>query len=144
MLDLTPVKLLLLFIVVMVLAGPEKLPQVARQLGSGWRKLQEYRDRIDQEVRQNIPDLPSSQEIVRFARSPISLLNELAHSGSDDALVEDPGGHDRALESNDVGLHEDPLDPQGGAAHPRRTNSGTGPSGSDRSAVWLPDDPSMN
>jgi sec-independent protein translocase protein TatB len=144
MLDLTPVKLLILFIVVMVLAGPDKLPQVARQLGAGWRKVQDYRDRIDQEVRQNIPDLPSSEEIVRFARSPISLLNQLASSGTDDALVEDPAspGHPRV--SDDAAWPEDRLDPQAASADIRRTNGGTGSSGADPSAVWLSDDPSMN
>jgi len=91
MLDLSPVKLLLVFIVAMILLGPDKLPQVARQLGAGWRKLQELRDRVDEEVRQNIPDLPSTQEIVRFARSPVTLLNQLADFGGADRLVEDHG-----------------------------------------------------
>ncbi len=38
MLDLGPTKLLVIFIVVVVLLGPDKLPQVARQLGNGWRR----------------------------------------------------------------------------------------------------------
>lgn len=91
MLDLSLVKLLIVFIVAVILLGPDKLPQVARQLGAGWRRLQEFRDRVDREVRENIPDLPSSQEIARFARSPVALLNQLADFGVDQPLVEDPG-----------------------------------------------------
>ena len=89
MLDLSPVKLLLVFIVAMILVGPDKLPQVARQLGAGWRKVRQFHEQVDREVRENIPDLPSTAEIARLARSPVALLNQLAKSSSDD-LVEDP------------------------------------------------------
>ena len=88
--DLSPVKILLVLVVAVILLGPDKLPQVARQLGAGWRKLQAFREQVDQEVRQNIPDLPSSQEIARFARSPVALLNQLAEMGPRDDLVADP------------------------------------------------------
>lgn len=90
MLDLSPVKILLVLIVAMVLLGPDKLPKVARQLGAGWRRFQDFRDQVDHDVRQNIPDLPSSQEIARYARSPGALLERLART-DDDRLVEDPG-----------------------------------------------------
>ena len=78
MLDLSPTKLLIIFVVVVVLLGPKRLPEVARQLGAGWRKLRELHLQVDRELRQSLPDLPSSQEIVRFARSPVALLNQLA------------------------------------------------------------------
>ena len=127
MLDLTPVKLLSLFIVVMVLVGPDKLPQVARQLGSGWRKLQEYRDRVDQEVRQNIPDLPSSQEIVRFARSPIALLNQLASTAATPELVPDPGDLEPRADAGS--WPADPADPavRGNPADPPDPSVSTDP-----------------
>ncbi|MDA8076058.1 MAG: twin-arginine translocase TatA/TatE family subunit [Actinomycetota bacterium] len=78
MLDLSPTKLLIIFVVVVVILGPKRLPEVARQLGAGWRKVRELHTRLDSEIRQAVPDLPSSQDIVRFARSPVSLLNQLA------------------------------------------------------------------
>ncbi len=78
MLDLSPTKLLIIFVVVVVLLGPKRLPEVARQLGAGWRKVRELHLRLDNELRQVAPDLPSSQDIVRFARSPVTLLNQLA------------------------------------------------------------------
>lgn len=87
--DLSPVKLLIVFIVAMILVGPDKLPQVARQLGAGWRRLRQLYEQLDRDVRENIPDLPSTQEIARLARSPVALLNQLAQVGSDDP-VEDP------------------------------------------------------
>ncbi len=78
MLDLSPTKLIIIFVVVVVLLGPKRLPEVARQLGAGWRKVRELHLRLDSELRQAVPDLPSSQDIVRFARSPVTLLNQLA------------------------------------------------------------------
>jgi len=77
-LDLSPTKLLIIFVVVVVILGPKRLPEVARQLGAGWRKVRDLHARLDSEIRQAVPDLPSSQDIVRFARSPVTLLNQLA------------------------------------------------------------------
>ena len=92
MLDLSPAKLLIVFIVVVVLLGPNRLPEVARQLGAGWRRLRDLQQRMEHEVRKSVPDLPSGQDLVRFARSPVTLLNELAAmpSGDRDAPVVDP------------------------------------------------------
>ena len=39
MLNLDPAKLLVIAVVAVVLLGPDKLPQVARQIGSAWRAL---------------------------------------------------------------------------------------------------------
>ncbi len=131
--DLSPVKLLFVFIVAVILLGPDKLPRVARQLGAGWRKLQAFREQVDQEIRQNIPDLPSTQEIARFARSPVALLNQLAEMGPNDELVEDPGA---APADEDGTWPEDPS----AAAVERRS-----PDGSTAAADPTPfDDPSMN
>jgi sec-independent protein translocase protein TatB len=93
MLDLSPAKLLVIVIVAVILLGPDKLPQVARQVGAAWRKLRDFQQRVDQEVRQNVPDLPSTQEIARFARSPMTVLNRWAAM---DELVEDPAATDDA------------------------------------------------
>jgi hypothetical protein len=41
-------------------------------------------------VRESMPDLPSTQDIARIARSPVSYLNSLAASNGED-LVPDPG-----------------------------------------------------
>ncbi len=93
MLDLSPTKLIIIFVVVIVLLGPKRLPQVARQLGAGWRKIVGFQQQIEQELRETVPDLPSSQDLVRFARSPVTMLNQLAEipSAPADDPVEDPG-----------------------------------------------------
>lgn len=113
MLDLDPVKLLILFIVAMILLGPDKLPQVARQLGAGWRKIREYHDQIDRELRANVPDLPSTQDLARLARSPMALLNQLAEMPAtlDEPLVEDAAASSpstSAEESSDAPWPADP------------------------------------
>jgi sec-independent protein translocase protein TatB len=94
-LDLSPTKLIIIFVVVVVLLGPKRLPEVARQLGAGWRRLRELHLQFDRELRQSMPDLPSSQEIVRFARSPVTLLNQLADRHGN-AVATDPEATDGA------------------------------------------------
>jgi len=64
--------------VAMLLLGPDKLPEVAHKLGSSWRALKRIQERVESEVRGAIPDLPSTGDIARIARSPINLLNQLA------------------------------------------------------------------
>ncbi|MGH9081797.1 MAG: Sec-independent protein translocase subunit TatA/TatB, partial [Acidimicrobiales bacterium] len=83
MLDLSPVKLFVVFLVVVVLLGPKRLPEVARQMGAGWRRLRDLYERMDHEVRRNIPDLPSTQDIARLARSPVTFFEQLAHLPAD-------------------------------------------------------------
>lgn len=90
MLDLSPVKILIVLVVAMVLLGPDKLPKVARQLGAGWRRFQDFREQLDRDIREQVPDLPSSHEIARYARSPSALLERLARV-EDEPLEEDPG-----------------------------------------------------
>lgn len=88
MFSLDPEKLFIVLIVALVLLGPDKLPKLARQLGAGWSKLREFQQRVESEVRETMPDLPSTSEIARIARSPMSYLSSLADSN--DELVADP------------------------------------------------------
>jgi Sec-independent protein translocase protein TatA len=64
--------------VALLLLGPDKLPEVAHKLGSSWRALKRLQEKIETEVREAIPDLPSTSDIVRIARSPVNMLNQLA------------------------------------------------------------------
>jgi sec-independent protein translocase protein TatB len=95
-LDLSPTKLIIIFVVVIVLLGPKRLPQIARQLGAGWRKIVGFQQQIERELHESMPDMPSSQDIVRFARSPVSMLHRLAEfpSAPAEAPVEDPAAPD--------------------------------------------------
>jgi sec-independent protein translocase protein TatB len=76
--SLSPIKIMVIVAVVLVLLGPDKLPEVAHKLGSSWRALKRLQERIESEVREAIPDLPSTGDIARIARSPVNLLNQLA------------------------------------------------------------------
>jgi sec-independent protein translocase protein TatB len=87
MFNLDPGKLLIIGVVAMVLLGPDKLPQVARQVGNAWKTFAEFRQRMEAEVRGSIPDLPSSKDLHRLTRSPTALLNHLSKMGDPDAAA---------------------------------------------------------
>ena len=75
---LSPVKIMVIVAVVLLLMGPDKLPEVAHRLGSSWRALKRLQERVESEVRDAIPDLPSTGDIARIVRSPVNLLNQLS------------------------------------------------------------------
>jgi Sec-independent protein translocase protein TatA len=84
MLNLDPAKLLIIAVVAIILLGPDRLPHLARQVGAAWRTFNDYRHRMETEVRSSMPDLPSTTEIARLARSPSALLNHLSNMSGDD------------------------------------------------------------
>jgi Sec-independent protein translocase protein TatA len=84
MFNLDPGKLLVIAVVAIILLGPDRLPQVARQIGAAWRSFNEFRHRMESEVRSSMPDLPPTSEIARLARSPSALLNHLSNMSEDD------------------------------------------------------------
>ena len=104
--------------------------------------------RIDEEVRQNIPDLPSTQDIARFARSPVALLNQLATFDAE-PLVADPEAEPSPAGAD---FPADPSAPRGGPAAPAdpadpgpATAGGEGPDpGAAVDLAALPDDPGLN
>jgi len=104
-LNLSPIKLLIVLIVALLVAGPDRLPQIAKQLGGAWKALRTFTTRIETEVRSNVPDLPSSGDIARFARSPIALLDKLA--GLDEKGLQPDHASELATEGVD-GLVPDP------------------------------------
>jgi TatA/E family protein of Tat protein translocase len=75
---LSPVKIMVIVAVVLLLMGPDKLPEAAHRLGSSWRALKRLQERVESEVRDVIPDLPSTGDIARIVRSPVNLLNQLS------------------------------------------------------------------
>jgi TatA/E family protein of Tat protein translocase len=77
MFNLDPGKLLVIAVVAVLLLGPDRLPQVAGQLGNTWRSFTQFRQRMEAEVRSNLPDLPTTEEMSRLARSPTALLDRL-------------------------------------------------------------------
>lgn len=69
--NLDPVKIFVLLAVALIVLGPERLPVVARTLGSLIRDFQLFRQRMLNEVKEIIPD---TQEIVSPITSAISQL----------------------------------------------------------------------
>ena len=84
MLNLDPAKLLVIAVVAIILLGPDRLPQVAKQVGAAWRSFNEFRHRMEAEVRNTMPDLPPTHEIARLARSPSALLDKLSSMNDGD------------------------------------------------------------
>jgi sec-independent protein translocase protein TatB len=116
MFNLDPAKLLVIGVVAIILLGPDKLPQVARQMGGAWRSFNDFRHRMETEVRSNIPDLPSTNDIARLARSPSALLNHLSNM--------DGGGADAEAAAGNGHVDPDSL-PDGAPIQP--FGAGTGP-----------------
>jgi sec-independent protein translocase protein TatB len=78
MLDLSPVKILVVLVVALIVLGPDKLPQMARQLGAAWGDLRRFRTRLESDVRGAFPDLPATHEVAQAVRSPLAFLDRLA------------------------------------------------------------------
>ena len=78
MLSLSPAKLLVILVVALIVLGPDKLPQMARQLGAFWHDIRQWRGRIESEVRGTFPNLPPTHEVARVVRSPLAFLDKLA------------------------------------------------------------------
>jgi TatA/E family protein of Tat protein translocase len=113
---LSPAKLLVVLVVAVIVLGPDKLPKLARQVGSLWGDFRRLRQRLETDVRGNFPDLPSTERITQAVRSPITFLDSLADthaadnganlpdgSVSGDSGTPDPGGG-----GGPVGVRSDP------------------------------------
>lgn len=153
---LSPAKVLIILVVALVVLGPDKLPKVAKQIGALWGEFRKFRDRLETDVRENFPDLPSTSTITQAVRSPLSFLDNLAdahtaengttsemESGSEPPdvrgdAVQPSSGTNRP--AGTVKASEEPpsipgvliTDP-GGIVHQVRSNGGV-----------VPDDPGMN
>ena len=151
MLSLSPAKLLVLLVIALIVLGPEKLPQVARQLGAAWGELRRFRARLENDVRGAFPDLPATHEVAQAVRSPLAFLDRLADeheksvangSGESDEVAGAPlaTGPPPASASNGNG--------NGNGAHlvgadPTAGDRSSAPDFSARHEIEL-DDPSMN
>ena len=158
---ISPATILVVLIIAIVVLGPDKLPKVARQVGSLWGDFRRLRQRWETDVRGNFPDLPSTEKITQAVRSPITFLDSLAdsHEADNEATPPAPadyrppdpvgdgvvpsGGSNRPSgvvradeESSILGISIS--DPQG-TVHRVRSDGTSGSAGSGR-----PDDPSMN
>jgi Sec-independent protein translocase protein TatA len=82
--SIDPSKIMVVLVVALIVLGPDKLPRLARQLGEAWAQLSRWRERVEGEMRDVFPDLPTPTRIVEAARSPLKLLDQLAAEHSAD------------------------------------------------------------
>src|ERR1700690_1146387 len=115
MFNLDPGKLLVIGVVAIILLGPDRLPQVARQVGGAWRSFNEFRHRMESEVRNTMPDLPPTSEIARLARSPSALLNHLSNMATDE---EPDGSFQPPVPAEENGTAVEAGEPPGATAGP--------------------------
>jgi sec-independent protein translocase protein TatB len=160
MFNLDPGKLIVIAVVAIILLGPDKLPQFARQVGGAWRTFNDFRRRMESEVRSTMPDLPPTSEIARLARSPSALLTHLSNLPSEDDEAPDgsfqpPAGANGAGE----GVGETGAGGSGGAGGAGEVAGGDPDGGAETSAaatngrpavapqpadVAVPADPTLN
>jgi Sec-independent protein translocase protein TatA len=120
--------------VAIVLLGPDKLPEAAKQLGAFWRSIKEYQDKVEATFKEQLPNLPSTTEMARMARSPVTLLNKLADFDvTGEAVVADPGATAKRYDDHF------PEDSGIGTPEPGSTASTPTPG-----PQVLPQDPSLN
>jgi sec-independent protein translocase protein TatB len=168
---ISPLKVLIVLVVALLLLGPDKVPQAARQIGAGWSAFRKFRQRMEEEIRETVPDLPATHEIVRAVRSPMSFLDNLADLHGDtttkdtadaSASEEGEGGSTRAEGSDSKDDASKDRAAQSGAQTGIEGSTETGPeagsasaqaptpvaeaaSGATRSYRFtVPDDPSLN
>ena len=112
---LSPPKLLMVLVIALIVLGPDKLPSMARRVGAAWSEFSRWRAHLESEVRASFPDLPSTTEITKVVRSPLSVLDRLADE------------HDRATLPRTVGAAPD--------VSRRRAVTGRDEPGGDRSGT---------
>ncbi|MGH9080637.1 MAG: Sec-independent protein translocase subunit TatA/TatB [Acidimicrobiales bacterium] len=75
---LSPAKVLVILVVALIVLGPDKLPKLAKQIGSLWGDFRRFRQRLESDVRTSFPELPSTDRIAQAVRAPLSFLDDLA------------------------------------------------------------------
>jgi sec-independent protein translocase protein TatB len=145
---ISPAKLLVVLIVALIVLGPDKLPQVARQLGAMWGDLRRFRTRLESDVRGAFPDLPPTHEVAQAVRSPLAFLDRLADEHEKSKAATEGEADEVAGAPLATGPPPTPSTSNGNGAHANGAGSatvepkGVPPVGA-LHAVEL-DDPSMN
>ncbi len=80
--NLDPAKLLVILVIGLLVLGPERLPRVARQLGRIWQEFTSARDRIVDEIKEQLPDLPNARSFRSVLVDPLSVAGSGVQDGS--------------------------------------------------------------
>ena len=115
---LDPAKILIILLLGMIILGPERLPRVARQIGAAWHELSRLRDRLEEEVRNAVPDLDLPKIPTLPARGITGYLgNMMLHSSSGSGAARARAASD-AAPTPLLGSVGDASDPPAGRAAP--------------------------
>jgi Sec-independent protein translocase protein TatA len=87
-LNLDPGKLLIVAVVAIIILGPDKLPNLVKQVGGAWQTFNQFRARMEAEMRSNLPDLPSTSHLAALAKSPTALLDHFSNMSPETAGAE--------------------------------------------------------
>ena len=146
MLSLSPAKILVVLVIMLIVLGPDKLPGMARQIGATWHDFRTWRSKLETEVRGTFPDLPPTQEVARVVRSPLAFLDRLADEHERN-LTGDGNGSDPASSPASETL-AGPSPPSSDAPPAHTGVNGwaapIGPRDTRTTPPVAPDDPSMN
>lgn len=117
---LDPAKLLVILVLALILLGPERLPKAARQIGAFWRDLSRLRERLEQEVRDAVPelDLPELPSAFRPGGVTGYITGMMREAGSKATPAGEPSG-----EAEPAG-EADAAPPAPGAAGPAGVPAG--------------------
>ena len=77
--DLSFGEIFVIFLVIMIFFGPKKIPQIARELGQGLRKMRGAVDDIKQEIMKETEGNPVSEiknEIDKVKQEAVNLMQE--------------------------------------------------------------------
>ena len=142
---LDPVKILAVLVIALIVLGPEKLPRVARQLGAAWHELTKFRDKVEQEVREAMPDLDLPRIPPRPGAAIAGFVADLTAPIKAGPQLTGSGEGDGNGAGADVGPDAEPSAasvPAGNGAEPPPVAAR--PAGGGRAAAIAVDDPSMN
>lgn len=137
-----PAKILLVLMVALIVLGPEKLPQMARQIGKAWGDFRRFREHLESEVRGAF-----GEDLAQTYTPPWSPDAPSLPSGAE---VPNPDGADGASGSGSTRAEtvEDRAPPPGSGqpTAPQRPAAGSGRTAGRKG--WdpgmVPDDPSLN
>ena len=137
MISFGPAKILIVLTVALIVLGPEKLPQMTRQIGKAWGDFRRFREHLESEVRGALgEDLvpPFTPPWQTDGSSEASTTSDQEGATTSDGSASGEGAKDRAPPEHPGQLA--PLPPATGSARPAALG-GWDPG-------LAPDDPSLN
>jgi Sec-independent protein translocase protein TatA len=97
-LDITPIKVMIVLVVALIVLGPERLPRLAHQAARGWRDLQRFRHHLGSEVRETVLGESPTRPTETTAHDPAQSPNR-DHGGAETtgSTTEEPAPHQPGL-----------------------------------------------